>query len=121
KTLDWLQSKHVEVKLEQTINLEDVADGSKPKYQEFGSQSLMPDYLCLPSKSHSWPNCDDLDADDVVPANTGSPLPEEKQHSTPANTDADSNSMNADENFVASADVSIVQEQSSFVPENVDS
>ncbi|GJX66462.1 6-phosphogluconate dehydrogenase-like protein [Tanacetum coccineum] len=28
KTLDWLQSKHVEVKLEQTINLEDVADGN---------------------------------------------------------------------------------------------
>ncbi|GJU52505.1 V-type proton ATPase subunit A1 [Tanacetum coccineum] len=31
KTLDWLQSKHVEVKLEQTINLADVAYGSKPE------------------------------------------------------------------------------------------
>ncbi|KAK9062712.1 hypothetical protein SSX86_019901 [Deinandra increscens subsp. villosa] len=29
KTLDWLKSKHVEVKLEQTVNLEDVAEGSK--------------------------------------------------------------------------------------------
>ncbi|KAI3795873.1 hypothetical protein L1987_38533 [Smallanthus sonchifolius] len=29
KTLDWLISKHVEVKLEQTVNLEDVAEGSK--------------------------------------------------------------------------------------------
>nr|GEW99961.1 ferritin-4, chloroplastic-like [Tanacetum cinerariifolium] len=28
KTLDWQQSKHVEVKLEKTINLEDVADGT---------------------------------------------------------------------------------------------
>ncbi|GKG19765.1 hypothetical protein Tco_0376864, partial [Tanacetum coccineum] len=64
---------------------------------------------------------DDLDADDVVPANTGSPLPEEKQHSTPANTDADSNSMNSNENSVPYAGVSIVQGQLSFVPENVDS
>ncbi|GKC54771.1 hypothetical protein Tco_1077516 [Tanacetum coccineum] len=119
KTLDWLQAKHVEVKLEQTINLEDVADGSKPKNQEFGSPSLMPDYLCLPSKSYSWTNYDDLDTDDVVPTDTGSPLPEEKQHSTPANTDAASNSMNSEENSVASAGVSIVQGQSSIVPENV--
>nr|GEX44766.1 apoptosis-inducing factor homolog B [Tanacetum cinerariifolium] len=29
KTLDWLTSKHIEVKLEQTVNLEDVADGSR--------------------------------------------------------------------------------------------
>nr|GFB64921.1 hypothetical protein [Tanacetum cinerariifolium] len=57
------------------------------------------------------------------------PLPDEKQHSTPANTNADSNFMNTDDNYVASVDVSIVQkqssfvhekEQSSFVPENVD-
>nr|GEX57969.1 SKP1-like protein 21 isoform X1 [Tanacetum cinerariifolium] len=46
------------------------------------------------------------------------PLPDEKQHSTPANTNADSNFMNTDDNYVASANVSIVQEQSSFVPEN---
>ncbi|KAL8201876.1 hypothetical protein R6Q57_011023 [Mikania cordata] len=29
KALDWLISKHVEVKLEQTVNLEDVAEGNK--------------------------------------------------------------------------------------------
>nr|GEX97623.1 hypothetical protein [Tanacetum cinerariifolium] len=56
---------------------------------------------------------EDLDADDVVPVDVGSPLPEEKQHATLATTNAD--------NSVASADVSIVQEQSSFVPEKVDS
>ncbi|GJR69735.1 hypothetical protein Tco_0015800 [Tanacetum coccineum] len=87
-------------------------DEGSPRNQEFGSPSLAPDYLCLLSKSHSWPNCDDLDADDVVPADAGSPLPDEKQHSTPANTDASSNSMDSDDNFVASADVSIVPEQS---------
>nr|GFA70867.1 hypothetical protein [Tanacetum cinerariifolium] len=48
------------------------------------------------------------------------PLPDEKQHSTPTNTNADSNFMNTDDNYVASADVSIVQEQSSFVHEKVD-
>nr|GFA25480.1 FAD/NAD(P)-binding oxidoreductase family protein [Tanacetum cinerariifolium] len=37
KTLDWLQSKHVEVKLEKTINLEDVADG------KLGSLTKLPD------------------------------------------------------------------------------
>ncbi|GJS27968.1 longifolia 1-like protein [Tanacetum coccineum] len=82
--------------------------------KEFGSPSFTPDYLCLPSKSHMWPICEDLDADDVVPVDAGSPLPEEKQHSTLATTNADSNSMNSDDNSVASADVSIVQEQSSF-------
>nr|GEV79950.1 RNA-directed DNA polymerase, eukaryota [Tanacetum cinerariifolium] len=56
---------------------------------------------------------------DISDEDTGTPLPEEKQHSTPANTDADSNSMNSDENSVAYAGVSIVQGQSSFVPENV--
>nr|GFA72104.1 hypothetical protein [Tanacetum cinerariifolium] len=80
-----------------------------------------PDYLCLPSKSHSWPICEDLDADDVVPVDVGSPLPEEKQHATLATTNSDSNSMNYDDNSVASADVSTFQEQSSFVPEKVDS
>ncbi|XP_076892011.1 uncharacterized protein LOC143543618 [Bidens hawaiensis] len=29
KTLDWLKSKHVEVKLDQSVNLEDAAEGSK--------------------------------------------------------------------------------------------
>ncbi|GKC34013.1 nucleotide-binding alpha-beta plait domain-containing protein, partial [Tanacetum coccineum] len=91
---------------------QNISDEGSPRNQEFGSLSLAPDSLCLLSKSHSWPNCDDLDADDVVPAGAGSPLPDEKQHSTPANTDADSNSMNSDDNFVASADVSIVLEQS---------
>nr|GEY54453.1 hypothetical protein [Tanacetum cinerariifolium] len=46
------------------------------------------------------------------------PLPDEKQHSTLANTNADSNFMNTNDNYVAFTDVSIVQEQSSFVPEN---
>ncbi|GJY48527.1 hypothetical protein Tco_0438483 [Tanacetum coccineum] len=65
----------------------DISDEGSPRNQEFGSPSLAPNYLCLPSKSHSWPNCDDLDAVDVVPADAVSPLPDEKQHSTPANTD----------------------------------
>nr|GEX50262.1 hypothetical protein [Tanacetum cinerariifolium] len=99
----------------------DISDEGSPTNQELGSPSLAPDYLCLPLKSHSWPNCDDLDGDDVVPAAAGSPISEEKQDSTPANADADSNSMNSDDNSVASADVSIVQEQLSFVPDNVDS
>nr|GEZ87400.1 hypothetical protein [Tanacetum cinerariifolium] len=58
---------------------------------------------------------------DISDEDTGTPLPEEKQHLTPANTDADSNSMNSDENFVAYAGVSIVQGHSSFVLENVHS
>ncbi|GKE68744.1 FAD/NAD(P)-binding oxidoreductase family protein, partial [Tanacetum coccineum] len=47
-TLDWLQSKHVEVKLEQTINLEDVADGSKP-YKTSVGETIKADwvFLCL--------------------------------------------------------------------------
>ncbi|GJS68288.1 hypothetical protein Tco_0682853 [Tanacetum coccineum] len=48
KTLDWLQSKHVEVKLEQTINLEDVADGSKA-YKTSAGETIKADcvFLCL--------------------------------------------------------------------------
>ncbi|GKB32116.1 FAD/NAD(P)-binding oxidoreductase family protein [Tanacetum coccineum] len=48
KTLDWLQSKHLEVKLEQTINLEDVADGSKP-YETLAGETIKADwiFLCL--------------------------------------------------------------------------
>nr|GEV02165.1 hypothetical protein [Tanacetum cinerariifolium] len=81
-----------------------------PRNSEFGSPSFTPDYLCLPLKSHLWPICKDLDADDVVPVDAGSPLPEEKQHATLATTNADSNSMNSDDNSVASADVSTFQE-----------
>nr|GEU81428.1 apoptosis-inducing factor homolog B-like [Tanacetum cinerariifolium] len=44
KTLDWLQSKHVEVKLEQTINLEDVADGSKA-YKTSAGETIKADWL----------------------------------------------------------------------------
>ncbi|PWA82840.1 hypothetical protein CTI12_AA041290 [Artemisia annua] len=98
----------------------DLGDEGSPRNQEFGSPSLAPDNLCLPWKSHSWPNCDDLDDDDVVPTDAGSPIPEEKQHLTPVNC-ADSNFMNVDDNSVASEDVPIVQEQLSFVPEDVDS
>lgn len=92
----------------------DLGDEGSPRNQEFGSPSLAPD------NSHSWPNCDDLDDGDVVPADAGSPIPEEKQQLTPVNC-ADSNFMNVDDNSVASEDVPIVQEQSSFVPEDVDS
>nr|GEU78246.1 ABC transporter B family member 19-like [Tanacetum cinerariifolium] len=88
----------------------DISDEGSPRNQEFGSPSFTPDYLCLPSKSHLWPIYEDLDADDVVPVDAGSPLPEEKQHATLATTNADSNSMNYDDNFVASADVSTFQE-----------
>nr|GEX96988.1 FAD/NAD(P)-binding oxidoreductase family protein [Tanacetum cinerariifolium] len=56
KTLDWLQSKHVEVKLEQTINLEDVADGSKP-YKTSAGETIKADYVFLylgKSLAPSW-------------------------------------------------------------------
>ncbi|GJX47889.1 FAD/NAD(P)-binding oxidoreductase family protein [Tanacetum coccineum] len=58
KTLDWLQSKHVEVKLEQTINLEDVADGSKP-YKTSARKTIKADwvFLCLGKPlAMSWLN-----------------------------------------------------------------
>nr|GEW61445.1 hypothetical protein [Tanacetum cinerariifolium] len=69
-------------------------EGSK-RNQEFGSLSLAPDYL-------RWIAFSQGD----VTFNT--------------NTDSDSNFMNSDDNYVASVDVFIVQEQSYFVPENVD-
>ncbi|GJZ19418.1 FAD/NAD(P)-binding oxidoreductase family protein [Tanacetum coccineum] len=48
KTLDWLQSKHVEVKLEQTIILEDVVDGSK-LYKTSAGKTIKANcvFLCL--------------------------------------------------------------------------
>ncbi|PWA65942.1 FAD/NAD(P)-binding oxidoreductase family protein [Artemisia annua] len=48
KTSDWLQSKHVDVKLEQTVNLEDVADGSKV-YKTSAGDTIKADcvFLCL--------------------------------------------------------------------------
>nr|GEY09995.1 hypothetical protein [Tanacetum cinerariifolium] len=45
----------------------DISDEGSPRNQEFGSLSFAPDYLCLPSKSHSWLICKDIDVDDVVP------------------------------------------------------
>nr|GFB31429.1 hypothetical protein [Tanacetum cinerariifolium] len=48
----------------------DISDEGSSGNQEFGSPRLMPIYLCLPSKPHLWPNCNDLDADDVVIFNT---------------------------------------------------
>nr|GEY74649.1 hypothetical protein [Tanacetum cinerariifolium] len=42
---------------------------------------------------------------DLSDEDVGSLLPDDKKHSTPANTDADSNSMNSDDNYVASVDV----------------
>ncbi|GJY61602.1 FAD/NAD(P)-binding oxidoreductase family protein [Tanacetum coccineum] len=48
KTLDWLQSKHIEVKLEQTLNLEDLADGSK-LYKTSAGETIKANcvFLCL--------------------------------------------------------------------------
>ncbi|GJT66323.1 FAD/NAD(P)-binding oxidoreductase family protein, partial [Tanacetum coccineum] len=60
KTLDWLQSKHVEVKLEQTINLEDVADGNADNVCTL--QAISPnsqEKLCQAMKSTELP--DDMD------------------------------------------------------------
>nr|GFA58573.1 hypothetical protein [Tanacetum cinerariifolium] len=48
----------------------DISDEGSSGNLEFGSPRLMPIYLCLPSKPHLWLNCDDLDANDVVPTNT---------------------------------------------------
>nr|XP_043631109.1 ferroptosis suppressor protein 1-like [Erigeron canadensis] len=47
KTLDWLISRHVEVKLEQTVNLEDIEDGSK-LYKTSAGETIKADchFLC---------------------------------------------------------------------------
>lgn len=48
KTLDWLKSRQVEVKLEQTVNLEDVGDGSKV-YTTSAGETIRADcyFLCV--------------------------------------------------------------------------
>lgn len=48
KTLDWLKSKHVEVKLEQTVSMENVSDGSKV-YTTSAGETIQADchFLCI--------------------------------------------------------------------------
>ncbi|KAI3684848.1 hypothetical protein L6452_34075 [Arctium lappa] len=95
--------------------VEECAEGSSTN-QEYGSPSLMPDYLCLPSKSHPWPSLDD--DDHVVSVEAKSPILEKKQNMTSMNADADSNSLNSDNNSVVPEDTLILQEQPSFVSED---
>lgn len=95
--------------------VEECAEGS-PTNQEYGSPSLMPDYSCLPSKSHPWPS--PVNDDHVVSVEAKSPISEKKQNMTSVNADADSNSLNSDNNSFVLEDTSIVQEQLSFSPAN---
>ncbi|XP_071706898.1 uncharacterized protein [Rutidosis leptorrhynchoides] len=56
KTLDWLVSKRVEVKLEQTVNLEDVSEGSK-LYKTSSGETIKADchFLCTGNPlASSW-------------------------------------------------------------------
>ncbi|KVH98382.1 hypothetical protein Ccrd_023382 [Cynara cardunculus var. scolymus] len=94
--------------------VEEFAEGS-PMNQEYGSLSLMPDYLCLPLKSHPWTSPDD--DDHVVSIEAKSAIPE-KQNITSVNADPGSNSLNFVNNCFVPEDALILEEQPSFVPED---
>nr|GEV96782.1 hypothetical protein [Tanacetum cinerariifolium] len=77
EVIDVSDSQDLDLAIDDGHFFTNISNEGSQRNQEFGSLSLAPDYLCLPLKSHLWLNCNNLNADDVVPADARFPFPGE--------------------------------------------